>query len=116
MLASRSFDYHGSSTADDELGKFLDGLPKNVIVLVAVKDEAGLGNGAAEKDKKGAHSQLLSLGAPSPVSFGWRTSWALVGYKGPHEDVDWIRHAQALEFQGPSEIVAQIPKITGVCM
>ncbi|KAJ7377056.1 hypothetical protein OS493_031014 [Desmophyllum pertusum] len=113
LIDSRSFDTHGKSTADDEMGAFIDGLPDNVIVLMAVKDEAY--GKFREEDKMGADAQLLRLGAPNPRPPGYRASWALVGYKGPRDQVDWIRHGQALESQGPSEILVQIPKLTYGC-
>ena len=116
FIDSAVFDTHASSTADDELGAYIDGLQENVIVLIAVADEATLGNHASEEDKMGANLQLISLGAKHPRPAEYRASWALVGYKGPHDDVEWIRQVQAPAFEGPTEISDQIPKITGSCM
>ena len=116
LIESLSFNTHGSSTADDEMGAYIDSLPHNVIVLMAVKDEADKGNQASEDNKMGANLQVLSLGAKTPRAPGYRASWALVGYKGPHDQVDWIRHAQAPEYKGPSEISVQIPKVVGSCV
>ena len=116
FIDSAVFDTFASSTADDDLGAYIDGLQENVIVLIAVADEATLGNSASEEDKMGANLQLLSLGAKHPRPSGYRASWALVGYKGPRDDVDWVRQVQAPAHEGPSEISVQIPKITGNCM
>ena len=116
FIDSVLFDTHASSTADDELGAYIDGLQKNVLVLIAVADDATRGGYASEEDKMGANLQLLSLGAKRPRPPGFRASWALVGYKGPRDDVDWIRQVQAPASEGPSEISVQIPKITGGCM
>ena len=113
---SVSFDTFVSSTADDEMGSYIDSLPDDVIVLMAVRDEATNGNGASEDDKMGANLQVLGLGAKNPRPPGYRASWALVGYKGPHGQVDWIRQVEAAQFKGPSEIPVQIPKIVGACM
>lgn len=116
FIDSVSFDTHASPTADDEMGAYIESLPDNVIVLMAVKDEASWGDNAAEEDKIGANLQVLDLGAKNPRPPGHRASWALVGYKGPHDQVDWIQHAQAPQYEGPSEISVQIPKIVGDCM
>ena len=116
FIDSVSFDTFASPTADDKLGAYIDSLQENVIVLIAVADEATYGANAGEEDKMGANLQLLSLGAKNPRPPGYRASWALVGYKGPRADVDWIRQEQAPAFEGPTEISVQIPKITGVCM
>jgi len=116
FIDSVVFDTHASSTADDDLGAYIDGLQENVIVLIAVADDATYGNDASEEDMMGANLQLLSLGAKHPRPPEYRASWALVGYKGPRNDVDWIRQVQAPAFEGPSEISVQIPKITGGCM
>ena len=113
FIDSVVFDTHASSTADDELGAYIDGLPENIIVLMAVADEATRGNHASEDDKMGANLELLSLGVKHPRPPGYRASWAFVGYKGPHDDVDWIRQVQAPTYEGPSEISIQIPKIVG---
>ena len=116
FIDSAVFDTYVSSTADDELGAYIDGIPDNAIVVIAVADEATEGGHASEEDKMGANRQLLSLGAQHPRAPGYRASWALVGYKGRRDDVDWIRQVQAPQFEGPSEISVQIPKITGGCM
>ena len=116
FIDSVVFDTYASSTADDKLGAYIDGLQENVIVLIAVADEATLGNQASEEDKMDANLQLLSLGAKHPRPSEYRGSWALVGYKGPRDEADWVRQVQAPAFEGPSEISVQIPKITGDCM
>ena len=114
FIDSVKFDTHASSTADDEMGAYIDGLQDDVIVLISVADDGSFGNNAAEEDKMGADMQLLSLGAKNPRSLGYRASWALVGYKGP-DQVDWVQQAQAAESEGPTEISVQIPKLIG-CM
>ena len=116
FIDSAVFDTHASSTADDNLGAYIYDLQENVIVLIAVADEATLGNYTSEEDKMGANLQLLSLGAKHPRPSEYRASWALVGYKGPRDDVDWVRQVQAPAYEGPSEISVQIPKISGNCM
>ena len=110
FIDSKAFDLHESSVADDDLGAFLAGLPDHVIVLIAVADEATFGNDAAESDKQGADQQLIGLGATNPRPLGWRASWALVGYKGTHDGLDWLRFSEALGGQGPTEISVVIPK------
>lgn len=112
FVDSRSFDTYHYHTKFDEMGAFIDGLSDNVIVLIAVKDEGWHGGDAAESAKQGADHQLLQLGAINPRPSGWRASWALVGYKGPHDQLDWIRFAEASATHGPSEITVKIPYLS----
>ncbi|KAJ7377046.1 hypothetical protein OS493_031004 [Desmophyllum pertusum] len=70
LIDSRSFNTHDTSTADDQMGAFIDGLPDNVIVLMAVKDEATYGNNASEEDKMGADVAVVT-----PRSSESKTPW-----------------------------------------
>ena len=109
FISSQAFDSHSSSTADDQLAKFLTGLPNNVIVLAATQDDAWWARGASESNKQAADAQLTSLGATNPRPLGYRASWALVGYKGSNDPADWKRFAEARSGQGPTEILVTIP-------
>lgn len=115
FIEARSFDTHSYSTADDNMGSFIDGLPDHVIVLIAIADEGTWGGGVSESLKQGANHQLIALGAKNPRASGWRASWGLAGYKGPHDRVDWVRFAEAPRGSGPTEITVQIPKIFYGC-
>ena len=105
----RAFDFHAYSYADDYLSDFLAEIADNAIVLIAVIDEAWWSGNAPESDKQSADQQLRSLGAKNPRPSEYRASWALVGYKGSHEGVDWVRFAEAPRMQGPTEIGVKIP-------
>ena len=104
-----TFDFHAYPNADDYLSAFLAEIAENAIVLIAVKDEAWFSGNAAESAKQAADQQLRSLGAKDPRPSEYRASWALVGYKGSHEGVDWVRFAEARRMQGPTEISVKIP-------
>ena len=109
FINSQAFDSYASSTADDQLATFLTGLPNNVIVLAATQDEAWWAGGASESNKQAADAHLTSFGAKNPRPLGYRATWALVGYKGPDDQADWKRFAEALRSQGPTEIFVTIP-------
>ena len=102
--ASEGFDTFGSLQAVADMKGFIDSLPDNLIVLIAVHDSTQVGN---IQQTAGAESALYSLGAVSPVVPQFRESWLLVGYKGPEKPA-WIQQRHAARNLGPVNIRTEV--------
>ena len=78
-----TFDTYGDSAASSKIATYINGLPSNTVVMVAVVDTgAPYGNTV----------EMKSLGAVSP-SMSYRESYAFIGYKGDHKP-SWIREVK----------------------
>ncbi|CAB4026103.1 catenin alpha-2-like [Paramuricea clavata] len=93
FVASRNFD---TTTQEGgvAMGRFLDELPEDHIVLIATQDTTGVG---AEH----AGPALERLGAKGPFNPGYRSSWAFAGYTGP-DAKPWIREESRPAEEGPT--------------
>ncbi|KAL9983546.1 hypothetical protein ACROYT_G005734 [Oculina patagonica] len=98
--ASEGFDTYESSQAVAEMKGFIDSLPDNLIVLIAVHDSTSSRIAKAE-------SALYSLGAVPPVVPLFRESWLLVGYKGPKKPA-WIQQRHGARNMGPVHIRIEV--------
>lgn len=92
-VTSRNFD---TTTREGgaAMGKFLDDLPEDHIVLIATQETTGAG---AEQ----AGPALERLGATGPFNPGYKSSWAFAGYTGPGSK-PWIREESRPAEQGPT--------------
>ena len=102
--ASEGFDTHGSLQAVADMKGFIDSLPDNLIVLIAVYDSS---KGQYIEQTAGAESALYSLGAVSPVAALVRESWLLVGYKGAEKPA-WIQQRHGARNMGPATIWTEV--------
>lgn len=102
--ASVGFDTFGSLQAVIDMKAFIDGLPDNLIVLIAVRDSS---QPNYFHQVEGAESALYSLGAVSPALPLFRESWLLVGYKGPERPA-WVQQRHAARNMGPVNVSTEI--------
>lgn len=81
---------------------YINNLPYDTIVLVAVKD-------SGEKCSSVANAALKSIGAQAPLQpKGFRTPWCLIGYKGGSKS--WIRQDyKDNSDEGPAKASVAIP-------
>ena len=84
---------------------FIESLPDNLIVLIAVYDSA---NPYTMQQIEGVESALSSLGAVAPVLPQTREAWLLVGHKGP-EKPTWIQQRHGARNMGPVKLSTEIP-------
>ncbi|XP_028414979.1 catenin alpha-2-like [Dendronephthya gigantea] len=93
FVASRNFD---TTTQEGgvAMGRFLDDLPEDHIVLIATQETTGAG-------VEHAGPALERLGAKGPFNPGYRSSWAFAGYTGP-DPKPWIREESRSAEQGPT--------------
>ena len=103
--ASEKFDTYGGAQAAAEMTGFLEGLPDDLIVVIAVHDATRSQN---IQQTTGAESVLYSLGAVAPVAPGVRESWLLVGHKGTGPKPAWIQQRHAAVGQGPVSLETDI--------
>lgn len=76
---------------------FIENLPDNLIVLIAVWDSTEPSN---IQQIEGAESALSSVGAVPPVVPLAREAWLLVGHKGPEKPA-WIQQRHSERNMGP---------------
>ncbi|XP_031558986.1 uncharacterized protein LOC116295341 isoform X2 [Actinia tenebrosa] len=96
-----SFDTHDSSSSGQQMKKFLEELPNESIVLIAVWDSGSTYFGDAV-------NALKSIGATNPNAVSqYRSSWLLVGYKGGSPS--WITEKRAERYNGPCFANVKIP-------
>ena len=76
---------------------FIESLPDNFIVLIAVWDST---NPGTMQRIEGVESALSSLGAVAPVVPLVREAWLLVGHKGPEKPA-WIQQRHGARNEGP---------------
>ena len=91
MLKAR-FDTHADSDSGNKLAAWINDLPSQTLVLVAVAD-------SGNRYYQNAAASLKSVGAVDPLMRGFRSSWYLIGYKGTAKS--WIRQNTAASGNGP---------------
>ena len=101
VIEARNFDTYEDSSAGKNMANFIESLPTDTVVLIAVKD-------SGEKFVDDAANALKSLGATNPLKPGHRGSWLLVGHKGNGEKPSWIRQEQRARSRGPSYITVRV--------
>ena len=84
---------------------FIESLPDNLIVLIAVYDSA---QADIMQQIEGVESALSSLGAVAPVLPKKREAWLLVGHKGPEKPA-WIQQGHGARNMGPVMLSTEIP-------
>lgn len=94
IIEAKAFDTYGDRLAGKNMANFINSLPDNTVVLIAVKD-------SGERFISDADPALKSLGATGPLNPGYRGSWLLVGYKGTGERPTWIKEAWKPRYRGP---------------
>lgn len=102
--ASKSFDTHDSAQASADMTTFINSLPENIMVLIAVHDSA---LASVMRNTPGAESALRNVGAVDPVFTQLRESWLLIGYKGADKPT-WIQQRYAARNLGPVSIGTEI--------
>ena len=83
---------------------FIESLPDNLIVLIAVYDST---NPNAMQQIEGVEGALSSLGAVAPVVPLVREAWLLVGHKGPEKPV-WIEQRHGARNMGAVTLSTEI--------
>lgn len=77
--------------------EFIESLPDNLIVLIAVWDST---NPYTIQQIKGVDKALSSLGAVAPLVPQVREAWLLVGHKGLEKPA-WIQQRHGARNKGP---------------
>ena len=95
--ASKGFDTYGSALEVIEMKAFIESLPDNLIVLIAVWDST---HPKTIQLVGGVENALSSLGAVAPLIAQEREAWLLLGYKGP-EKPEWIQQRHGARNMGP---------------
>ena len=79
---------------------YINGLPANTIVLVAIGD-------SANNFGSPANEALKSIGAQPPIlPSGFRETWCLIGFKGGHKP--WIKQDHKGRYDVPATASANI--------
>ena len=102
FFASAAYDCFASQGECDNIGTFIDKLPQDSIVLIAIQ-ESGATSGNNPPSNK-----LQELGSQNSGSVAENTSYALIGYKG-NQSVHWKQESFKGDGFGPVEISAVIP-------
>ena len=102
FLTSAAFDCAASQAECHKLGTFLQGLPQDVIVLLAVQDSAVISN------KTLPTSDLTAVGAEEAGNVTNQTAHAVIGYKG-QQSVTWKAEKFTPSGSGPAELSSSIP-------
>ena len=102
FFASAAYNCFASQGDCDKIGTFVDSLPKDSIVLVAIQESG------ASSSNRPPSSKLQALGSRNIGSVVENTAYALIGYKGD-KNVDWKQDLFKGNGSGPAEIVAVIP-------
>ncbi|XP_065051141.1 uncharacterized protein LOC135680862 isoform X2 [Rhopilema esculentum] len=95
----KSFATHANINAGKQMAKFINGLYKDTIVVIATQN-------TAHSTYYGGDA-LLNIGAVYPLFPMYRGSWALVGYKGDRQ-VDWIKQDSKTKGAGPAKLSVEI--------
>ncbi|XP_031573912.1 uncharacterized protein LOC116307751 [Actinia tenebrosa] len=96
FISKASFDTHGKAQAGADMSTYINSLPDNSIVLVAVED-------SGHNHVRDAHQALMSIGAKPPLEpNGLRASWCLIGHKGGYRP--WIAQDQ----KNATDVIAQV--------
>lgn len=86
FISKAAFNTYSNRNAGINMATYINNLPNNTIVLVAVQD-------SGEKYVKDAYQALMSIGAKPPFEpNGRRASWCLIGHKGGYRP--WIAQDQ----------------------
>ena len=91
-MLKAAFDTYRDSNAGNKLAAWINDLPSQTLVLVAVAD-------CGAKYYQSAAAALKSVGAVDPLTSGFRSSWYLIGYKGAAKS--WIRQDTTTSGNGP---------------
>ena len=102
FFASAAYDCVASQTACNNIGTFIDKLPQDSIVLIAIQESG------ATSSHRPPSSKLQKLGAQNITSVAENTSYVLIGYKGS-KSVDWKQHLFKSNAAGPAEVSGLIP-------
>ena len=100
-----AFDTFGRTDKVAEMKAFIESLPDNLIVLIAVWDST---NPNRMRQIEGVESVLSSLGAVAPVVPRVREAWLLVGHKGPEKPA-WIQQRHSARNMGPVTLSTEVP-------
>ncbi|XP_044165741.1 uncharacterized protein LOC114963329 isoform X1 [Acropora millepora] len=103
FLQTRAFDTHSLRSVGFSATDYLNGLSGERIVLIAFQDEASVYGGPVI-------GAMERLGMTRPITFGARTSFALIGYAGSYKP-SWITQAHAPRGLGPSMVTASIEPV-----
>ncbi|EDO32677.1 predicted protein [Nematostella vectensis] len=103
LVSNQTFDTHFDSHASTNLVNYLQGLPNDVIVTLAVKDE---GSTQLRADAINALHTIIHIQSPSMV---FRESMAFIGYKGATIP-SWQIGTKKSSGEGPSVVTARICK------
>ncbi|HPN39542.1 MAG TPA: C25 family cysteine peptidase, partial [Melioribacteraceae bacterium] len=99
----KRFDISSGVAANNIFIAYLDSIPSNEIVVIAVTDDAGQGLTTALRTK------LKEFGSRMIDSFGYRYSWALIGYKGA--PIGSVPEGLKAPFNGKVEIDTTITRM-----
>ncbi|XP_068673513.1 polycystin-1-like [Montipora foliosa] len=102
FFASATYNCFASQGDCDKIGTFVDSLPKDSIILVAIQESG------ATSSNRPPSSKLQELGSPNIGSVVENMAYALIGYKG-NKTVDWKQDLFKGNGSGPAEIAAVIP-------
>ena len=102
FFASAAYDCFASQTACNNIGTFIDKLPQDSIVLIAIQESG------ATSSHRPPSSKLLKLGAQNIASVAENTAYVLIGYKGS-KSVDWKQELFKTSAAGPAEVSGLIP-------
>ena len=102
FFASAAYDCVASKTACDNVGTFIDKLPQDSIVLIAIQE-----SGATSSNRPPIR-KLQGLGALNITSVAENTAYILIGYKGS-KSVDWKEDLLKNDGVGPANVSRLIP-------
>lgn len=103
FLTSAAFDCAASQAECDKLGTYLQGLPQDVIVLLAVQDSAVVSGKTLPISKL-----QTAVGAQEAGNVADQTAHAIIGYKG-QQSVAWKDDKLTPSGSGPAELSSSIP-------
>ncbi|XP_048576134.1 uncharacterized protein LOC116616558 isoform X2 [Nematostella vectensis] len=86
IISNATFDTHGDSSAGSKIVNYINGLPNDVMVAIAVVDDG------SQYLSSAARAAISSLGATSTF-LSLRQTYAFIGYKG-HTKPLWIKEAK----------------------
>lgn len=96
---------HEKCSSGIQMRDYINSLPRDTIVLVAIKD-------SVENYGSAATNALRSIGAKDPVlPVALRAPWCLIGYKGRHQPRIKQDHKTS-NTQGDATVTANIPVLT----
>ncbi|XP_057312958.1 sushi, von Willebrand factor type A, EGF and pentraxin domain-containing protein 1-like isoform X2 [Hydractinia symbiolongicarpus] len=96
FLQANAFDWHGDYGSCGKTYNWISNLKDEVIVLAAIQDEATSAAHYVECFKA-----LEIIGGKRPFQTEYRSSFALIGYKGKRV-VDWVKQKKSYFGRGPT--------------